>query len=190
MLSVNGDFDGDGYDDLAVGSPLESVGDISQAGAVTIIYGSRKGLIEQRNQTFTLATPGVNGVPSTQAWFGTALAIGDFNGDGRDDLAIGTILQDVDGQEDAGQVNVLYGSASGLRAGSVDQLFTQNSPGINDTAETRDQFGDGLAAGDFNGDGRDDLAIGAVRESIGTIQEAGLVHVLFGGSQGLRTDND
>jgi hypothetical protein len=61
--------------------------------------------------------------------FGTALAIGDFNGDGIDDLAIGVPGEDVDGISNAGAVNVLYGSAGGLRSVD-DQLWQQGTAGI------------------------------------------------------------
>src|SRR5690242_20376564 len=62
MLSVNGDFNGDGFDDLAVGLPSESVDGIIQAGAVDVIYGSRSGLTATGNQFWHEDQPGVNGV--------------------------------------------------------------------------------------------------------------------------------
>jgi hypothetical protein len=55
-------------------------------------------------------------------------------------------------------------------------LWSQNSPGIEGVAEAGDLFGDALAAGDFNGDGRADLAIGAPGEN----NARGVVHVLYG----------
>jgi hypothetical protein len=69
----------------------------------------------------------------------------DFNNDGFADLAILVQGEDVAGQADAGAVNVLYGSMGKL-AGAGSQLFTQNSPGVRDTAETVDGFGTALAA--------------------------------------------
>src|SRR6266540_1033531 len=78
----------------------------------------------------------------------------DFNGDGFGDLAIGVSYEDVGTIENAGAVEVIYGSASGLSAtAKPDQFWTQNSPDVNDKAETDDFFGDALTAGDFNGDG-------------------------------------
>ncbi len=78
----------------------------------------------------------------------------------------------------AGAVNILAGSAGGLSGGP---LFTQDNP------EPVDQFGAVLAAGDYNGDGFFDLAVGAPAEDVGTTGDAGAVTVLFGGPGGLTT---
>ena len=84
----------------------------------------------------------------------------DFNGDGFDDLAVGVPGEDIGTINSAGAVNVIYGSSGGLSCGG-NQFWHQDSSGILDTAEASDQFGDALAAGDFNGDGfDDDLAVG------------------------------
>jgi hypothetical protein len=77
-------------------------------------------------------------------------------------------------------VHVLYGSPSGLTAAGS-QLWSQDSPGIDGTAEVGDDFGFAVAAGDFNGDSGADLAIGAPGEN----DLAGVVHVLYGTPSGL-----
>jgi hypothetical protein len=112
---------------------------------------------------------------STQAGWGQTQKA-DFNGDGYADLAISAVLEDIDAIVDAGAVHVLYGSATGLTA-TGNQFWHQDSPGIAEGAEEGDRFGDALAAGDFNGDGFADLAIGVPQERIGAL-EAGVVHVL------------
>ncbi|HXV45504.1 MAG TPA: FG-GAP repeat protein, partial [Nitrososphaera sp.] len=118
----------------------------------------------------------------------------DFNGDGYEDLAIGVMFEDVDTIENAGAVNVIYGSSGGLSpvtvggTGRADQIWTQDSTGIEDMAETNDFFGNSLAAGDFNNDGYSDLAIGAVLESVMNegqnedMVNAGAVNVIYGSS--------
>jgi FG-GAP repeat len=110
----------------------------------------------------------------------------DFNNDGFADLAIGARGED-EGGRDAGAVNVLYGSSGGLQATSPDdQFWTQDSPGVRDTADSRDDFGSSLVAGDFNNDGFADLAIGVITEDVGTAGDAGAVSVLYGSAGGLQ----
>jgi hypothetical protein len=108
----------------------------------------------------------------------------DFDNDGFADLAVGVASEDVGGIVDAGAVNMLYGSAGGL-SGSGSQLFTQDSPGVPDTAETSDRFGRAFAVGDFDDDGIDDLTVGVPAEDVGTVFDAGAVNVLKGAAGGL-----
>jgi FG-GAP repeat len=104
-LGRGGDFNHDGVADLAVGVPGEN--DI--AGAVDVLYGAGAGLGGTGAQFFQ-----VGGTPEFLDRFGSALAAGDFNGDGFADLAAGASGEDVGSVRDAGAVSVLYGSAGGL----------------------------------------------------------------------------
>lgn len=186
------DFNGDGFDDLAVAAPNEDVDGAANAGAVHVIYGSAGGLRVFGNQRWTQNSPGVPEVAEDFDRFGSSLAWGDFNGDGFSDLAIGAPLEDVqiagDTIPDAGCVIILYGSSGGLTSAGA-QLFSQNSIAIIGTAQIGDQFGWSLAAGDFNGDGRDDLAIGIIGEDLFNnnivAPDAGAVAVLYGSATGL-----
>lgn len=85
-----------------------------------------------------------------------------------------------------GELNVIYGSGHGLSATTVpDQLWTQDSPDVEGTAEPGDRFGLAAAAGDFNADGLADLAIAAPGDSVGSVDSAGAVNVLYGSASGL-----
>jgi hypothetical protein len=179
-----GDFDNDGFADLAVGAPGESIGSIIGAGAANVLYGTATGLTGSGSQLFTQDSSGVGSTAEEFDLFGFALAAGDFDNDGFADLAIGAPFESIGSLSEAGAVNVLYGTPTGL-TGSGSQTFTQNSPGVGSTAEEFDEFGFALAAGDFDNDGFADLAVGAPVESIGSIINAGAVNVLYGTPTGL-----
>ncbi len=182
------DFNGDGRSDLALGVPGESVGTLDSAGAVNVLYGSAAGVTATGNQLFHQDSAGVDGVAEAGDAFGSDTACGDFNGDGRDDLAVGVSHESVDVSAnsvyDAGAVNILYGSASGLTT-TGNQVLHQATPGVPETPERADEFGTALAAGDFNGDGRDDLAVGAPGENVDGANQTGTVTVFHGTRTGL-----
>jgi hypothetical protein len=193
-----GDFNGDGFGDLAVGSPREVVEDFESlprmAGAVGIIFGSSTGLEVAGSQVFTQESPGILGNSIGGDLFGAALAGGDFDGDGVTDLAIGIPLKSVPGTatqgggllNDAGKVLVLFGSSGvGLvttlsRSFDETDLFEGAVFGAGDRSQAGARFGSALAAGDFNGDGRDDLAAAAPFKTIRGLPQAGGVWVVFG----------
>lgn len=113
----------------------------------------------------------------------------DFNGDGVGDLAVGVPEENVGTVVDAGAVNVIYGSAGGL-TDAGNQFLTQTAarPG-GDPPEAGDAFGSALAAGDFNDDGRADLAVGAPGEDRSGASNSGNVMVFYGSATGLTAIN-
>ena len=179
FVLTGGDFNNDTFDDLAIGVPFEDVGTVFDAGAINVLYGSASRLTATGNQQWLQGSGGIVGVAEESDFFGSALAAGDFNNDTFADLAIGAPFEDVGSVLDAGAINVLYGSAARLTA-TGNQQFFQGGGGVIGVAEDGDTFGFALAGGDFNNNGFDDLAIGAISEDIGTIQDAGAVNVLYG----------
>jgi hypothetical protein len=187
---ASGDFDGDGFSDMAVGANAEDVDNVANAGAVSVLYGSAAGLTSSADQLWDQDVTDVNDKIEAGDSFGVSLATGDLNHDGYADLMVGVPGEDVSGNVDAGAVNVLYGSATGLTSAG-DQFWTQNSSGILDQAEACDpsnqvcdQFGFSLAGGDTNGDGYDDMVAGVFGEDLAKT-DAGAVGVIFGSAAGL-----
>ena len=178
-----GDFNNDGFEDLAIGVGDEDVGEEANAGAVNVVYGGPDGLAARGNQIWHQDSEGIAGEAENLDLFGRAVAAGDFNNDGFDDLAIGVTGEDLGGvilgDSGAGAVNVIYGFRGGLFAPG-NQIWHQDSDGIAGQAEAGDNFGQALAAGDFNDDDLEDLAIGVPFEDLEEIRDAGAVNVLYG----------
>jgi hypothetical protein len=182
-----GDFDGDGFDDLAIGVPGQIIGrppgadsgGAGGAGQVTVSYGSKAGITGPGLQHFNQ-----NDIAGGQAelddHFGSALAAGDYDGDGNDDLAIGVAQEDLSIWGGAGEVDVVFGSGDGITKAGSQRWSEAQVPELVGAADETDHFGQALAAGDFNGDGRADLAIGEPNDKIGLIDNAGSVVILYG----------
>ncbi|MFI7277494.1 VCBS repeat-containing protein [Streptomyces sp. NPDC049879] len=141
------DFDGDGYRDYAAYLPWSD--QARGAGAVEITYGTATGP-GTRRQVVHQNSAGVPGANETDDDFGTVRTSADFNRDGYADLAVSAPGETVSGRERQGAVTVLWGSRNGLSGGT-------NVP--NQSPSAYEQFGSDLAAGDFNGDARPDLAV-------------------------------
>jgi len=178
---IAGDFDGDIHTDLGVGEPGYRVGAEVEAGKV-LIYpgGGGGGILGLTQSSLAVSDPSEGGDQ-----FGATLASGDFNLDGFQDLAIGAPFEDLEGTPtvvDAGEVDIVFGSGSGLAPATAKK---RTDGGAADGAEDGDRFGASLIRADFNGDDFADLAVGVPEENVGTIEDAGAVAVLPGRSSGI-----
>ena len=121
-----------------LGSPGEGLGGIlseeSSAGAVNVIYGRAGGLATRANEIWHQDRDGIIGGAEDDDSFGSALAAGDFNNDGYEDLAIGVPGEDLEDIGSAGAVNVIYGGPAGLMVFG-NQIWHQDSDGIGGVAE-------------------------------------------------------
>jgi hypothetical protein len=145
-----------------------------------VLYGAAgAGLSATGSQIWHQSSPGVLDTAEPEDHFGYALAAGDFDNDGFDDLVIGVPYENVGSDAGAGAANVLYGAAGPGLTADGDQLWNQNFPGVLDATEPGDFFGWALAVGDFDNDELDDLAIGVPLEGLGAAAEAGAVNVLY-----------
>jgi hypothetical protein len=146
---------------------------------VQVRYGTPVGLTDAGSQTWSEDSPGICDTSTGSPNFGKSLMSGDFNGDGNDDLAVGEFSETVGTANGAGDVQIIYGSLGAGLASAGNQCWDEGTPGILGTPEPLDFFSWGLAAEDFNGDGRDDLA------SFGWDAGTGGVHVIYGSASGL-----
>lgn len=171
-----GKFDGDSAVDLAIGVP----GELNGAGVVQVLFGTSDGLSASGDILFAQDNFPEEDELETGDHFGDTLAVGDFDGDNFDDLAIGVPDEDIGTSNLAGAIHVRYGAPSGFDT-VRDQTFHSNFPAsMPDSPNDEDHFGRALATGDFDGSGTDDLAIGVPGEDLGSADGAGMVTVLYG----------
>ncbi|MEV7404517.1 esterase [Streptomyces sp. NPDC091267] len=161
----HGNYNEDSWADLAISGVTN--GDQPGIGSVHVLHGA----------------PDIDGLGDGGTFpGGPAIVSGDWDGTGQDDLVIGDTGM---GSPPGGGITLYLGRGdlSGLEPEPV-QHWTQDSDGIPGVAEAGDQWGAELSAGDTDGDGHPDLAIGAPGEDIGSVSDAGAVWVLRGDPTG------
>jgi hypothetical protein len=180
------DADGDGYDDLAIGAPGENTGRFPDAGSVTVLYGSPGGLAKRHG--CCLLDPrselAARGDGPTGAGLGGALAFGNLDGDGGPELLAGAPGARIRARAGAGAVAVFADDDGRITAdgpgGVAPHALTQRTTGVPGAPEAGDAFGTALAVADADGDGRDDVAVGAPGEGIGRRPGSGSVQIMRG----------
>ena len=165
------------FDDLAIGVPGERIAGFHWAGRVVVVRGSASGQTSRAVKSWSQATPGVDDDPELADFFGGAIAAGDFDGDGRADLAVCGDFNE------GGAVNVLFGSATGLAAGGS-QFLAGAAMGIRrGLANPAMTVGlSRITSADFNADGHGDLAVaelGTIDPQSPTPWIGGTVAVLY-----------
>ena len=152
------DLDGDGVDDIATGAIWDSDGGLRR-GAVWVLFLRRDGTVKS-HQKISSTEGGFTGALSNEDAFGYSLSnMGDIDGDGVVDLAVGA-NDDDDGGFDRGAVWVLFLNPDGTVKGH--QKISETHGGFEGPLNDDDEFGNSVAfLGDIDGDGLGDMAVGA-----------------------------
>jgi len=189
VVDAAGDVNGDGFDDILISATGATADGDADAGHAYLIFGSGSGF----PSSIDLATlNGIDGVRfdgiDTGDNAGTWLSgLGDFNGDGLSDIMISASNANADGKSDAGEIYVVFGQTAGFGA-SFDLSALDGTNGFRLDGESIDDHA-GIStgsAGDINGDGFQDIIIGAS----GADADAGRSYVLFGSGNGFAADLD
>ncbi len=156
---ASGDFDADGYADLAIGSSGEDVGSVKAAGRVVVLRGGPRGLTSAGARMLGQGLGGIPSQPASGEVFGSDLAVSDVNGDGHDDLAIGVWAEADIPKEDvlgSSAVHLLWGSPSGVMSAGGQYIKATD---IHWSGSPAPDMRFRLTFGDFNRDGRADLVL-------------------------------
>lgn len=166
VITAIGDINHDGFGDIVSGAAWNAttedgttVPNAAKGGKVWVTYGTVNGPGSATG--ITQDTGNVPGTSETNDNFGWDLDLGDINGDGFLDLAIGVAGENIGSAANTGAVTILYGNASGLNTASGAQSFAQSTAGVPGSDEDDDLFGIDLRLDDVTGDGKADLIAGS-----------------------------
>ena len=181
-VSSAGDVNGDGFDDLIIGASRDDPNG-SYSGASFVVFGKTDGTaVELSDIENGIGGFVINGV-SVNDFSGSSVSYaGDVNGDGFDDLIIGAYGDDPNGG-DSGASFVVFGKTDGT-AVELSDLEAGNGGFVINGVSAGDRSGVSVStAGDVNGDGLDDLIVGALRDDPNG-SNSGASFVVFGKTNG------
>lgn len=181
----SGDINGDGVDDIIIGALNADAGALVDAGKVYVVYGDTSYGPSPVPLSIDLATGADVTIRGERAGdkLGTSVTSGDIDGDGIDDIVIGASSASPETRSQAGAVYVIYGKRPDAQgAGGLDAVIDLSLVDTDVEIQgglIQDEVGYSVLAEDVNGDGIDDLLIGAtgVDESA---SNAGAVYVIYG----------
>ncbi len=170
------DFNGDGYDDAAVGDPFATVDGRAEAGAVTVLYGDPYGMIgEETREVITQASFG--GTPQAGDHFGWDVTLAPAHaGSSCSDLVVGSPGEDVRGAANAGTVSVIRKPAPAEGTPDLDVL-TLDQGDLGGDVEAGDAFGYAVQVMLAGSGERPRLVVGAPGEDAGSAVDAGAVNI-------------
>jgi hypothetical protein len=190
---ASADFDGDGIDDVIIGARDAERGEpdnfVNNVGKVYVVYGADDGSLADAKILLD-QDPGVTRIFGDDAGdhMGVSVAGGDVNADGYDDLVIGASQADSikfgSEGDDTGEVYIVYGQTGRPADIELNNPTTKDAVAAGETRilgnNPGDRAGWSVAAGDVNGDGYDDVVIGATQADPYGKQDAGELYVVYG----------
>ncbi|MEE8155000.1 MAG: integrin alpha [Phycisphaerales bacterium] len=164
-VAALGDLDGDGVDDLAVGAPTDDDGGKNR-GAVWLLFLNADGTVKSHQKISSTEGAFTGMLDHNDAFGGSVAGLGDLDGDGVSDLAVGA-WGDSDGGTPRGAVWILFLNSDGTVQSH--QKISDTEGGFTGILDYADGFGSSVAwLGDHDGDGVGDLAVGAPGDDDGS----------------------
>ena len=191
-VSTAGDVNGDGYADILIGAAWADFLLGVNTGAAYVVFGQTNGFGASLDLASLDGTKGfvLKGVDAEDYTGASVNSAGDINGDGYDDILIGAKQADPDGDTDAGETYVVFGK-SGSFGASLDLSSLDGTNGfVLEGIDASDYSGSSVStAGDVNGDGYDDVLIGAYyADPNGSM--SGETYLVFGKSESFDSSLD
>ena len=192
-VSSAGDVNGDGFDDIIIGANIADPNGNLDAGESYVVFGKSGGFSSSLDLSSLDGSNGftINGINAFDVLGGSVSSAGDVNGDGFDDIILGATGADPNGNDSAGQSYVVFGKSGGFSSSlELSALDGSNGFTINGF-DGGDRSGRSVSsAGDVNGDGFDDIIIGASSADPNDNGSAGQSYVVFGTSGGVSSSLD
>lgn len=183
-VAGGGDVNGDGYDDVVIGASGANSGGTDR-GAAYVVFG--KATFSTNVVLSNLASGGfrIEGLTNGDRLGGSVAIVGDINADGLADVGVGAKFADSDGNTDNGAAYVLFGHTGAFPTALKTTAANFNgTKGFKLTGANDGDYAGGeiRGAGDINGDGRDDLIVGAENAYVGPGLHKGKAYVYLGHS--------